>query len=67
MSRKDELLKLARIFRSRAENCSDGPVKHSLQKLADCYQREADQIRKQAAHYSLRRKSTIASRATEAR
>jgi hypothetical protein len=66
MSRKDELLKLARIFRSQAVSCSGGPVKHSLRKLADYYQREADQIRKQAAHYPLRRKSTIASRATEA-
>jgi hypothetical protein len=64
MARKDELLKLARIFRSQAESCSGGPVKHSLRKLADSYQREADQIRK--PNYSLRRKSAIASRATAA-
>ena len=68
MSRKDELLKLAKIFRSQAESCSRGPVKHSLRKLADFYQREADQIRKQTAlDYSLRRKSAIASRGAAVR
>ena len=44
MSRKDELLKLARLFRAQAESCSRGPVKQSLRKLADYYQQEAQRI-----------------------
>ena len=47
MSRKDELLKLARLFQAQSESCSRGPVKQSLRKLADYYQQEAERIRHQ--------------------
>ena len=43
MSRKDELVKLARLFQEQAESCH-GPVKQSLRKLAEYYQREAKQL-----------------------
>ena len=39
MSRKDELLKTARVLRAQAEG--RGPAKRYLRKLADNYQREA--------------------------
>ena len=44
MSRKDELVKLARLFQAQAESCSHGPVKQNLRKLAEYYQREAKQL-----------------------
>ena len=47
MSRKDELLKLARLFQAQAESCSRGPVKQSLRKLADYYQQEVQRIQHQ--------------------
>jgi hypothetical protein len=42
MSRKDELLKLARRFYSQAEG--RGSVKLSLRKLGDYYQREVERL-----------------------
>ena len=42
MSRKDELLKLARRFYSQAEG--RGSVKRSLRKLGDNYQREVERL-----------------------
>jgi hypothetical protein len=44
MSRKDELVKLARLFQAQAESCSHGPVKQILRKFAECYRREAKQL-----------------------
>ena len=44
MSRKDELFKLARLFRAQSESCSHAPVKQNLRKLAEYYQREAKQL-----------------------
>jgi hypothetical protein len=44
MSRKDELVKVARLFQAQAESCSHGPVKQNLRKLAEHYQREAKQF-----------------------
>ena len=42
MSRKDELLELARSLRSQSEG--RGPTKRNLRDLADYYQREAEQL-----------------------
>jgi len=42
MSRKDELLDLARSLRSQAEG--RGHTKRNLRQLADHYQREAQQL-----------------------
>ena len=42
MSRKDELMKLARLLRSQAEG--HGPTKRSLRQLADYYEREAHRL-----------------------
>jgi hypothetical protein len=48
MSRKDELLKLARLLRSQAEG--RGPTKRSLRQLADYYQREAERLSERGNH-----------------
>ena len=40
MTRKDELLKTAKVLRAQAEG--RGPAKRYLRKLADDYQREAE-------------------------
>jgi hypothetical protein len=40
MTRKDELLKIAKVLRAQAEG--RGPAKRYLRKLADNYQREAE-------------------------
>jgi hypothetical protein len=42
MSRKDELLKLAKVLYSQAEG--RGSVKRNLRKLGDYYQREAERL-----------------------
>ena len=42
MSRRDELLKLARLLYSQCEG--HGSSKRNLRKLADDYQREADRL-----------------------
>jgi hypothetical protein len=42
MSRKDELLKQAKLLYSQAEG--RGSVKRSLRKLGDYYQREAERL-----------------------
>jgi len=42
MSRKDELIKLARLLRCQAEG--HGPTKRSLRQLADHYEREAQRF-----------------------
>jgi len=42
MSRKDELLEIARVLRSQAEG--RGPAKRSLRRLADHYQHEAEHL-----------------------
>ena len=41
MSRKDELLKLAQLFRSQARLTQDRPAKQALRKLGDHYENEA--------------------------
>jgi hypothetical protein len=42
MSRKDELLKIAKVLRAQAEG--RGPAKRYLRKLADDYEHEADRL-----------------------
>ncbi len=49
MSRKDELLKIASLFRSQANAMSSRETKHAFQKMADIYQQEADLLRGQPA------------------
>jgi hypothetical protein len=54
MSRKDELLKLARLCRSQARLTQDRPAKQALRKLGDRYQNEVKKLQEQAsADYSL--------------
>jgi hypothetical protein len=48
MSRKDELLKLARLFRSQARLTHDRLAKQTLRKLGDHYQNEAKKLQEQA-------------------
>ena len=47
MSRKDELLKLARLFRSQARRTQDRSTKQTLRKLGDRYQNEAQKLQEQ--------------------
>ncbi len=46
MSRKDELLKIATLFRSQANYMSNRDTKWAFQKMADIYQLEADLLRR---------------------
>ena len=41
MSRKQELMKIANLFRSQAKAVSSRSAKQALQKMADYYQHEA--------------------------
>jgi hypothetical protein len=47
MSRKDELFKLARLFRSQARLTLDRPAKQALRKPGDNYQNEAKKLQGQ--------------------
>ncbi len=49
MSRKDEVLKLAELFRSQAKLTLNRDAKQALQKIGDHYQREAEQSRLQVS------------------
>jgi hypothetical protein len=49
MSREDELLKLARLFRSQARLTHDRLAKQALRKLGDQYQNEAKKLQGQAS------------------
>jgi hypothetical protein len=49
MSREDELLKLARLFRSQARLTHDRLAKQALRKLGDQYQNEAKKLQRQAS------------------
>jgi hypothetical protein len=44
MSRKEELLKMARLLRAQAEGMSSRDAKQAFRKMADYYQREAEQL-----------------------
>ena len=44
MSRKDELLKMARLLRAQAEGMSSRDAKQAFRKMADYYQGEAEQL-----------------------
>jgi len=48
MSRKDELLKLARLFRLQARLTQDRPAKQTLRKLGDHYQNKAKKLQGEA-------------------
>jgi len=52
MSRKGELMKLARLLRSQAEG--HGPTKRSLRQLADYYEREAQRLLEVAGRRDIR-------------
>ena len=47
MSRKEELLKIARVFHSQADLVSTRAAKQALRKMGDYYRREAEQLRGQ--------------------
>lgn len=47
MSRKEELLKIAKLFHSQADLVSSRAAKQSLRKMGDYYRREAEQLRGQ--------------------
>jgi hypothetical protein len=49
MSREDELLKLARLFRSQARLTHDRLAKQALRKFGDHYQNEAKKLHGQAS------------------
>jgi len=49
MSREDELLKLARLFRSQARLIHGRLAKQALRKLGDHYQNEAKKLHGQAS------------------
>jgi hypothetical protein len=49
MSRKDELLKLARLFRSQARLTQGRLAKQALRTLGDHYQSEAKKLQAQAS------------------
>ena len=49
MSREDELLKLAQLFRSQARLTHDRLAKQALRKLGDQYQNEAKKLQGQAS------------------
>jgi hypothetical protein len=44
MSRKEELLKTAHLLRSQADAMSSRDAKQAFRKMADYYQREAEQL-----------------------
>jgi len=44
MSRKEELLKTARLLRLQADAMSSRDAKQAFRKMADYYQREAEQL-----------------------
>ena len=58
MSRKEELLKLANLIHTQAESCGRGPVKQSLRKLAEYYDREAKQLLETPRRESARHKKS---------
>ena len=45
MSRKEELLKIAKLFHSQADLLSSRAAKQALRKMGDYYRHEADQMR----------------------
>jgi hypothetical protein len=45
MSRKNELLKIASLFRSQANTMSSRGTRDAFRKMADFYQHEADLLR----------------------
>jgi len=47
MSRKDEVLKLAQLFRLQARLTKDRPTKRTLRKLGDHYQDEVKKLQEQ--------------------
>jgi urease accessory protein UreE len=47
MSRRDELLKLARLIRLQARLTQDRPAKQVLRKLGDQYQNEAKKLQQE--------------------
>jgi hypothetical protein len=47
MSRKEELLKIAKLFHSQADLVSSRAAKQALRKKGDYYRREAEQLRGQ--------------------
>jgi hypothetical protein len=47
MSRKEELLKIAKVFHSQADLVSSRAAKQALRKMGDYYRREAEQLRAQ--------------------
>jgi hypothetical protein len=49
MSRKDELIKLAQLFRLQARLTQDRPAKQALRKLGDLYQNEAKKLQEQVS------------------
>ena len=49
MSRTDELLQLAQLFRWQARLIQDRPAKQALRKLGDHYQNEAKKLQGQAS------------------
>jgi len=49
MSRRDELLKLARLFHSRARLTQSRPARQALRKLGDHYQNEAKKVQGQGS------------------
>jgi len=44
MSRKDELLKMAHLLRLQADAMNSRDAKQAFRKMADYYQREAEQL-----------------------
>jgi hypothetical protein len=49
MSRKEELLKIAKLFHSQADLVSSRAAKQALRKMGDYYRHEADQMRGQSS------------------
>jgi hypothetical protein len=46
MSRKDELFKMVHLLRSQANAMSSRDAKQAFRKMADYYQREAEQLQR---------------------
>ena len=44
MSRKEELLKMAHLLRAQADAMNSREAKQAFRKMADYYQREAEQL-----------------------
>jgi hypothetical protein len=44
MSRKEELLKMAHLLRAQADAMNSRDAKQAFRKMADYYQREAEQL-----------------------